>query len=432
VGFIESKFGHLSGLFNQLPDTRTADCCRYTPAELVWPVLLMFLTRMGSRNQMDAARNSGGLPLSVAKLAGRKKDDLPADGQRRVTCSDNAMLFLKRLNPQELEALRVGLVRELLKSRLFDASRVLGSLHRIVLDGSVHEKCRKGFEDDGKTNGSAQYRYVLQATLLLFGYPIPLMEEHIDVVDPALEKEDCEINAAKRLLPRIKQAFPRLGFIVIGDALYACRPIAALCASLGWRFCFTFKEGRTPAVWAEAITLMDADGRNVLRYQDKPDSDPDRRVGRVRWAGHLDFSEEENGSLVATAIEQTETHRGTTTRYAWISDVPGIKADNVLSLVSATGRMRHTIEDLFNNGKNNGFGMEHVFCAHAHASKNLYSLMQTAVMLWTLFHHGLLKRVCAWARKWSQVAIAKRLIEGLRLLAGADPNFTVGQLRFVT
>ena len=305
MGFIESKFGHLSGLFNQLPDTRTADCCRYTPAELVWPVLLMFLTRMGSRNQMDAARNSGGLPLSVAKLAGRKKDDLPADGQRRVTCSDNAMLFLKRLNPQELEALRMGLVRELLKSRLFDASRVLGSLHRIVLDGSVHEKCRKGFEDDGKTNGSAQYRYVLQATLLLFGYPIPLMEEHIDVVDPALEKEDCEINAAKRLLPRIKQAFPRLGFIVIGDALYACRPIAALCASLGWRFCFTFKEGRTPAVWAEAITLMDTDRRSVLGYQDKPDSDPDRRVGRVRWAGHLDFSEEENGSLMATAIEQT-------------------------------------------------------------------------------------------------------------------------------
>ena len=55
-----------------------------------------------------------------------------------------------------------------------------------------------------------------------------------------------------------------------------------------------------------------------------------------------------------------------------------------------------------------------------------------AFMLWTLFHHGLLRRICAWAGTWSQVAIAKSLLEGLRLFGGADPGFKVGQLRFVT
>ena len=53
-------------------------------------------------------------------------------------------------------------------------------------------------------------------------------------------------------------------------------------------------------------------------------------------------------------------------------------------------------------------------------------------MLWTLFYHGLLKRICAWARTWSQIAIARRLMKGLRMLGGADPGLTVGQMRFVT
>lgn len=44
-----------------------------------------------------------------------------------------------------------------------------------------------------------------------------------------------------------------------------------------------------------------------------------------------------------------------------------------------------------------------------------------AFMLWTLFHHGLLRRICAWAGIGSQVAIAKSLLEGLRLLGGAAP-----------
>lgn len=432
MAYIDGKFGHLTRLFNQLPDPRTADRCRYSPAELAWAVLLMFLSRMGSRNQMDAQRNSGTLPEAVAWFAGRTPDDIPADGRRRVSCSDNIMKFFKTLEPRCLEEIQIALVRDLFESRLFDESRVFGRYHRIVIDGSVREKCRKGFEEGGKVNGGGCYRYVLQASVLLCGHPIPLMQEHIDVNDPVAEKEDCEINAARRLLPRLKEAFPRMAFIIIGDALYACRPIAAECSRLGWRFCFTFKEGRTPAVWQEAMALMDAAPANALSYCDKPDTEPDCRSGRLRWAEHIDFSEKEDGSLVVTAIEQKETHKGTEKRYAWISDIPRINVNNVMLLVTATGRMRHPIEDQFNTEKNNGIGMEHVFCAEAKASKNLYSLMQIAFMLWTLFHHGLLKRVCAWARTWSQIAIAKSLLDGLRLLGGADPGFRVGQLRFVT
>ncbi len=79
-------------------------------------------------------------------------------------------------------------------------------------------------------------------------------------------------------------------------------------------------------------------------------------------------------------------------------------------LTDATGRERHTIEDPFSTLKNNGIGMEHVFCAEATASKNLYSLMQIAFMLWTLFHHGLFRRICAWAGTWPQAEACGRYL----------------------
>ncbi len=52
-------------------------------------------------------------------------------------------------------------------------------------------------------------------------------------------------------------------------------------------------------------------------------------------------------------------------------------------------------------------------------------------ILWTIFYHGLLRRICAWAKTWFQMAIVKRLLEELRLMRRAEPEFRVGQLRFV-
>ncbi|GEM_PF-1997549 len=170
---------------------------------------------------------------------------------------------------------------------------------------------------------------------------------------------------------------------------------------------------------------------NALDCRDGPLGWADARHGRLRWIHDIDFSRKEDGSLTLTAIEQKETRKGIETRYAWISDVTGINRGNVKLLVESAGRKRHSAEDHLNVLKNNGFGMEHVYCADATGSKNIYSLMQIAYIMWTLFHHGLLRRICDWAEAWSQLSIAKCLMEGLRLLGGADPDFKVGQLRLV-
>lgn len=43
------------------------------------------------------------------------------------------------------------------------------------------------------------------------------------------KRQDCETNAAKRLLKRIKKDDPRLPICIQGDALYATEPVMRLC-----------------------------------------------------------------------------------------------------------------------------------------------------------------------------------------------------------
>ena len=38
-------------------------------------------------------------------------------------------------------------------------------------------------------------------------------------------EQDCEMNAAKRLLKKIKKDYPRLPICIQGDALYATEPL---------------------------------------------------------------------------------------------------------------------------------------------------------------------------------------------------------------
>lgn len=50
-----------------------------------------------------------------------------------------------------------------------------------------------------------------------------MMPEEIRNSD-GYDKQDCEINATKRLMPAIKKLHPRLHFIRTGDSLYAKQP----------------------------------------------------------------------------------------------------------------------------------------------------------------------------------------------------------------
>lgn len=400
--------------------------CLYTAPHLWWHIIATYLSRKGSRNGFDEQRLSGQAPWNMGLLCGQSAEDPRFDGTPTVTCSDNAARHASRVDPEAVALIPVLMFRDLLARRLFDGARLFERWYRIVLDGSVKEKCRQGFEQGGKsaTNG-ARYRYVLQASVMgPAGTLFPLMHEEMDVLDPVTDKEDCELKSFARLSVRLKQEFPRLPICLVADSLYGCQAVVVACKQFDWMYVLTLKEGRQPTTWDETIRLLPLHRANRLRCL----------LGQGGKEGLQDFRWVENvmlGQHQANVILQGEiTTQPTATLYAYITNFSNLTPQRVATVVNSGGRERHLIEDTFNAQKNNGIGLEHVFCANAIASKNYYTMMQVAEILWILTCHGGLRRLYDWARRATQQGLARAVWEGLRACRLPPDLPLLGQLRF--
>ena len=427
AGMARKTFPELNQWFAALPDPRRQELCVYRATHIWWAGTLMFLMRAGSRNAFDQNRNSGHAPSNMGHWCGQTKDDPRFDGEPRITCSDNVTRHLNRVSDVLVQDIPTAMTGKLLKQRMFDDCRILGSWYPLIVDGTVRELCRKGFSEDGKSGGRARkrYRYVLQCGLLgpdntLF----PLLYEHADMHDPETEKEDCEIKAFYRLAKRLKRQFPRMKFCIIADSLYCAATVADLCDQYHWKYVVTLKEGRQPCLWDEVLRLLPLSTSNVVRTWTGQDGKEGLRD--FRWVADLVL-----GRKPCTVVLSGEFTGAEGTLYVYATNFL-VTRDRVLEIIPATGRERHHIEDYFNTGKNNGIGLGHVFCASLNASKNFFSLMQIAWILWTIICHGCLKRLFRWAALATDQALAHAVGEGMRAYPLPEILPACGQIRFVT
>ena len=422
---MRAAFPSLNDWLNGLPDPRCQVMCLYSAAHLWWQILATFLSRSGSRHAFDQQRQSGQAAWNLGELCGQTPEDPRFAGQPSVTSSDNAAYHASRVDPELVAQIPIRMFHDLLERRTFDGVRLLDRWYVMVVDGSVKEKCRKGFEAGGKSSTHhARYRYVLQLSVLgPKGTLFPLMHEEMDVHNPETEKEDCELKSFQRLSQRLKKEFPKLLICPVGDALYGCQAVVAICRLFDWKYILTLKEGRQPTTWDETLRLLPLSRANRLR----------QRLGRDGQAGLQDFRWIENvllGQHQTNVILSGEITAEAAALYAYICNFSNLSPQRVAILVNGGGRERHLIEDTFNTQKNNGIGLEHVFCAKATASKNYYTMMQVAQVLWILTCRGCLQRLYDWARRATEQGLARAVWEGLRACRLPPDLPPLGQIRF--
>lgn len=400
--------------------------CLYTGAHIWWQVIGTFLSRKGSRHGFDQQRQSGQAAWNQGLLCGQSPEDPRFNGQPTVTCSDNAARHADRVDPALVAQIPVLIFRDLIARRFFDHARLFGRWYILVLDGSIKEKCRQGFTQGGKSSsGAARYRYVLQLSVIApNGTLLPLMHEEMDVVNPETEKEDCELKAFQRLSQRLKKEFPKLPICLVADALYCCQAVVAICRLFDWKYVLTLKEGRQPTTWDEVLRLLPWNRTNRLRLL----LGPGGKTGQqdFRWVQNVLLGHHQTNVI----LQGETTAEPSATLYAYITNFDRLTPQRVAQVVNGAGRERHLIEDTFNTQKNNGIGLEHVFCAHATASKNYYTMMQVAQILWVLTCRGCLRRLYDWARRATELALAQALWEGLRVGRLPPDLPPLGQIRF--
>jgi len=425
-------FPDLNAWLDRLPDTRVQEDCTYSTRFLAWWGIDLYLFQLGARRQLDyELRDGGALVLAnLNRLAQAEQTTLPVH--------DTLDHFLGHVQLTGWEWLRTQLVQRLLRMKALDAARLLGR-PVLLLDGTglicFHRRHCEHCLVQRHGKQTLYLHHVLEAKLLgPAGVVVSLGSEFIENADAAdargrsaLEvKQDCELKALHRLLPRIKKDYPQLPFVLALDSLYACGPVFALAQELGWSYVVTFKEGRTPALWREFRALLPACPENVLER-----TWGDGRVQQFRWVNQLDYQDSAGRWWKLNALECTETTAdGHRQYFAWLTPLP-VGKKTVEAIAQKGGRQRWKVENEgFNRQKNSGLNLAHVYSIDPEKWKAYYLLLQIAFILVQLLERGSLLRRLAeeagrpvWKLFGSLKNLGRRLLDSLRFVAWEDGWF---------
>ena len=410
-------FPELNAWFDGLPDPRRQDLCTYLGRHIWWQITLTFLLRGGSRNAFDGDRNTGQLPANVVQLCNQIWDEIRLGTRRTVTCSENAVHHASRVAVSAVAQVPVYMVRRLIQMRMLDKGRLLDRWWLIAVDGTLQDRGHDTKE------GEARHRYVLTASLVgPYGLTFPLMSEFMDMHDPVRDKEDCELNAFRRLATRLRADFPHLPICLLLDGLYPVKPVFDICDEYEWMFVATLREGRQPLAYDEAVQTMMMSPSHIFRGQRNGEDGPVEQT--LRWTSDVPFGQHVFNVLFSGEISPTSA-----TLWVWVTNLR-LSDERVYAIANHGGRARQGIENLFNVEKNGGFGLEHTFCANAQASQNYHLMMQVAFILWQLLAKGVLQRLTQACRKVTDVKLVELLRTSLLsvLVNPRAPAF--GQLRF--
>jgi len=307
--------------------------------------------------------------------------DISKDTQMRQVLDTIPLSELNNIFPLILKRLQRG--KQLAEYQLLDGK------HLIAMDGSEY------FSSENincpfclvkkKARGKPRYHHqILQAVVV---HPdkrhvFPLAPEQISNRD-GNKKQDCEINAAKRMVHHIRNTHPKLGIIITADGLYSKQPFIDELKKERMSFILVAKPADHKILFEWANDLIGlGDGTSLELCDDKG------RRHRYQWVNQVPLNGTKDADLVNFFQYQLVAKTGKVTyKNSWVTDIC-IDKNNVATLVKG-GRARWKIEnETFNTLKNQGYHIEHNF---GHGHHNLSMVFFTLNLL-AFFVHQILDR----------------------------------------
>ena len=271
-----------------------------------------------------------------------------------------------------IEALFKDLFRPLQRGKQLEMFEFLDGGYLVPLDGTQYFSSNKISCDcclrkvANKT--TTYYHQVVAATIVCPGIKqvIPLAPEPIRNID-GTTKQDCEVNASKRIVHKIRAAHPKLRIIIVGDGLYSKQPFIDELKRAGMSYILVAKPDDHTLLnqWFSDFQKMGETHRLEIK-------DMNKRKHVYEWVNDIPLNGTKDADNV-NYFEYTLFKGSKATRHnSWVTDIP-ITGDNIVDLVKG-GRARWKIEnEAFNTLKNQGYHLEHNF---GHGEKNLsYNLL---------------------------------------------------------
>ena len=328
---------------------------QYSIKDCLLTGLGMFYLKMNSMLQFITAVKNEALCKNLMNLYGVSA--IPSDTHFRVRLDD--------IGYDRLQYAYDGIIRKLQRAKLLENFRYYEDYYLLAIDGTgyfssdtVH--CKNCCVKHHKKGGESYYHQVLSAVLVSPGIKevLPVAIEPIIKQDGDV-KNDCERNAARRLLATVRKSHPNLKIIVVMDALYANGPLIKLLNELDLRYIITGKN-------LEHMYDEFQHSGKAMNYQ----VNISNGIAQYKFANQLEL----NATCHQTLVNYVEYHESGGKKEffsSWITDI-NLSKENVTKIVTC-GRARWCIENqTFNTLKNQGYNFEHNF---GHGYNNLSVVM---------------------------------------------------------
>lgn len=348
-------------MFEELSDQRMQGKVTYSMKVICVTRLFGLLCGLTTMNSMTNKFNNDNTIENLSKITNTSLDDLP----HYDTIND----VFENFDIEELRKIQKYIVNTLIRSKMFDKFRYKGKF-QVLIDGTglvsfdyKHcDRCLVKKHSDGHKTYEHQ---VLEAKLVFDSFVLSLDSEFIENPDPSvvnIKKQDCEMNAFKRMAKRIKDNFPKLGFIITADALYASGPFIKLCLDNNWDYIFRLKSDKLQTVSRDFEGIIKIDtGSSIKNYFLVKDYNYNKyTLNIVRY------------------IEKAPPNTNKQDKiFTYITNL--YIDDNNIKTIVDMGRRRWKIENEgFNNQKNIYFNINHMCSYDYNAMKAHYFFIQFA------------------------------------------------------
>jgi hypothetical protein len=394
----DALFGLVRRGFATIPDDRLGDT-DISLTDVLMSAFAMCSLKSPSLLAFDKERTEGNLATIY--------------GIAHVPCDTYMRERLDVVSPEWLRPLFKSIFRQLQRGKALEEMAFLDGAYLVALDGtgyfsSTTIHCASCLHKVHR-NGSVTYSHQILGAALI--HPdmrevIPLLPEPI-VKHDGTDKNDCERNAAKRLVAKLRQDHPHLKFIVTEDSLSSNAPHIATLHAYDLHYILGVKEG-DHAFLFQQVQAAEYIGR--VTYYERHD----RAAGlthRFRLVNDVPLNES-NAEVRVNFIEYWESGDAQVQHFSWVTDLR-VSKRNVFRLMRG-GRARWKIEnETFNTLKNQGYHFEHNY---GHGTKHLSVVFALLMMLAFLVDQTQQLCCALFQAVWSKLGSKRLLWERMRAL----------------
>lgn len=370
VTIMKQYFPELINKFNELTDLRNQSYVKYSMKVIFIVRLLGLFCEIKSMQEMTRELNTEESIKNIAQICNLELDEIPH--------CDTINDVFEKIEVEEIENIRKYMINKLIRNKIIEKYKVRNKYYHIIIDGTGLATSRKKYNEscliknktDKNGNEYQEYStYVLEAKLIVGKMVFSIGSEFLENTKEDETKQDCEINAFKRLAKKMKSEYPKLNILISGDALYASKPIIDICKQNGWKYIIRFKEGAIPSLYKEFETVVKEENESIKE--------------NYEFVTGLDYEEEK-----INVIRHTDTSKNT--EFTYITDL-SITNKNIETTINV-GRNRWKIENEgFNIQKNGTFDIGHLYSKNQTAIKVHYLLIQIAHILRQMLENGVKK-----------------------------------------